>query len=464
MSEQKKQIAVMQFPGLNSEYETMRAVNDAGMNGVIFRWNEDSEKLKNFDGYVIPGGFSYEDRGRAGLIASMDPVMNVLRAEVGKGKPLLGICNGAQIVIETGLVPGNGKLSMCLAMSKRVDKDGNIIGTGFINYDQTIIGVARPDRCAFNIGIQKFSDGGKIFSAPTAHGEGRFTTIDESVISELENNDQIVFKYCDKSGTTGDFYPLNPNGALKSSAAICNRAGNVMAIMPHPERAVSAPIPEIFNSMRVYLEEFIPNGKAMIPNPQEISVEKSHLKFNDLPNYAAEQNTIEIFSSLIITDNSAQTFVNALSHLGFNINLDRAVHFKITGGWLADALWKVAQFLIETGILLNTNKEIAVVRINGEYKKYNQDTKKFQDFETRKLNGKSLIVTDIDDAQGPSKLNRISKAEGKYTFLSAGATLAQSTFYSLYKDHNSEINNIDEIISTNIFANPHSQILKKYSL
>lgn len=464
MSEQKKQIAILQFPGLNSEYETVRAVNDAGMNGVIFRWNEDSEKLKNFDGYIIPGGFSYEDRGRAGLIASMDPVMNVLRAEVGKGKPLLGICNGAQIVIETGLVPGDGKLSMCLANNKRVDSDGRIIGTGFINYDQTVKCVASEARSAFNIGIAPYSQEKKIFSAPIAHGEGRFTTVDDSVISELEKNDQIVFQYCDKNGMTGDFYPLNPNGALKSSAGICNRAGNVMAIMPHPERGVSAPIPEIFNSMRVYLEEFMPNGKAMIPHPEEISVEKSLVKYDDLPLYETLPNSIEIFSSLIITDNTAQTFTNTLAHLGFDIKIHRSVHYKLEGKLQVDKLWDVARYLIETGILLNVNKELAIVKIGDEKRKYSASERQCVPMEKCESHGAAFLVTDREDFAGASKLNKLEKYEGKFTFLTTESTLTESIHYFLYTDGNADINNIDEIISTNIFANPHSQILKKYSL
>ena len=174
-----KRIAILQFPGLNSEYETKRAVDDAGMEGVIFRWNANTAKtedgdelsLKDFDGYIIPGGFSYEDRGRAGLITSLDPVMDVIREEVAKGKPLLGICNGAQAVVETCLVPGSGNLELCLANNKRV-QDGEIVGTGFLNVDKTLKLTAAPGRCAFNIGIEKDS----LHAAPIAHGEGRFTT------------------------------------------------------------------------------------------------------------------------------------------------------------------------------------------------------------------------------------------------------------------------------------------------
>ena len=97
-------VAVLQFPGINSEYETLRALWDAGIEAEFFRWNQPSEGLNQYDGYVIPGGFSYEDRGRSGLIASMDPIMQEICRQADSGKPVLGICNGAQILVESGLI------------------------------------------------------------------------------------------------------------------------------------------------------------------------------------------------------------------------------------------------------------------------------------------------------------------------------------------------------------------------
>ena len=102
-------IAVLQFPGTNCEFETLVAVKAVGMDGEIFRWNRSAGELSGFDGFVIPGGFSYQDRLRAGVIASKEPVMSALKEEAGRGKPILGICNGFQILVETGLLPGSGK-------------------------------------------------------------------------------------------------------------------------------------------------------------------------------------------------------------------------------------------------------------------------------------------------------------------------------------------------------------------
>ena len=127
-------IAIVQFPGSNTERETLIACRRIGLNPVEFLWNEPAEKLSDFDGYVIVGGFAYEDRSRAGVIASLDPIMKQLRTETEAGKPVLGICNGAQILVETGLVPGlpDYRLGIALTDNKRI-KGGHVVGVGYYN-------------------------------------------------------------------------------------------------------------------------------------------------------------------------------------------------------------------------------------------------------------------------------------------------------------------------------------------
>ena len=127
-------IAIIQFPGSNTERETFMACRRVGLNPIEFLWNELAEKLTDFDGYVIIGGFAYEDRSRSGVIASLDPIMKQIKLEAEKGKPVLGICNGAQILVESGLVPGlnNHRLGMALTDNKRV-KGGHVVGVGYYN-------------------------------------------------------------------------------------------------------------------------------------------------------------------------------------------------------------------------------------------------------------------------------------------------------------------------------------------
>lgn len=442
-----KRIAILQFPGLNSEYETKRAVDDAGMEGVIFRWNESPTELAKFDGFIIPGGFSYEDRGRAGLITSLDPIMDVIRSEVATGKPLLGICNGAQAVVETCMVPGDGKLELCLANNKRI-QDGEIVGTGFLNVDVDLIATAKPGRCAFNIGIEKDS----LHNAPIAHGEGRFTTKDIDVVLDIEKNDQIIFKYCDAEGNIADNYPINPNGAFKNAAAICNKEGNVMAIMPHPERAYTAPIPEIFESMRMYLEEYLDKGKGMVP--ATAVADKSDYSLDTLPQFENKNTYFEIFVDLIITDNTAETFTNTLNLMGFKVNVDRQVHYMVN--YSDGEPLKIAEALIKSGEILNVNKEIATVRVGNEWYKFDVNSETLKPTDAPQA-GHQFYVKDREDFFGQSKTEKIAK----HLKVDGFKFVVQGTVWTVTGGDTDQ--NLNDILQTNIFANPHSQDLLKYA-
>ncbi|SVC18851.1 uncharacterized protein METZ01_LOCUS271705, partial [marine metagenome] len=126
------------------------ACKRVGLNPVEFLWNEPTEKLLEFDGFVIVGGFAYEDRSRAGVIAALDPIMKQIKIEAEKGKPVLGICNGAQVLVESGLVPGldNYRLGVALTDNKRV-KGGHLVGVGYYNTWANIQMSVPPYRCAF---------------------------------------------------------------------------------------------------------------------------------------------------------------------------------------------------------------------------------------------------------------------------------------------------------------------------
>jgi phosphoribosylformylglycinamidine synthase len=247
----KPKIAIIQFPGTNCEHETKRAVDAVGMQGEFFRWNDDYQKLDKFNGYIIPGGFSYEDRSRAGVIASLDPVMKIIKKEAELGKPVLGICNGAQILMESGLIPGltppsppyqgggDYALGGALAVNKRV-KNNKVLGTGF-----------------FNVWVNLKNEG-KVFGSdlpvikmPIAHGEGRFI-FEKFLLNKLIKHKQIVFRYCDVGGRIVDRFPVNPNGSMYSIAGVSNVAGNVIAMMPHPERCEAGLA--VFEAMKEYIK------------------------------------------------------------------------------------------------------------------------------------------------------------------------------------------------------------------
>ncbi len=256
-------IAVIMFPGNNCEEESARACIASGMHADVLRWNT-KEDLTRYDGFVLPGGWSYEDRVRAGAIASKDVVMKTVREEAKKGKPVLGICNGAQVLVETGMIPGiKNELQMALAANI------NPFVSGFYCTWVNLKSCVDSDRTAFT----KFMNKDDIMPVPIAHGEGRFTTKEKGLLEKLKEKGQIVFRYCDSGGNTVDEFPVNPNGSLNGIAAICNPDGNVMSIMPHPERAswnrqvpgfegrpfkemdADGPGRKIFHSMKEYIEK-----------------------------------------------------------------------------------------------------------------------------------------------------------------------------------------------------------------
>jgi phosphoribosylformylglycinamidine synthase len=332
-------IAIIQFPGSNTERETLMACNRVGLNPVEFLWNEPAEKLSVFDGYVIVGGFAYEDRSRAGVIAALDPIMKQIKTEADKGKPVLGICNGAQILVESGLVPGleNHRVGIALTDNKRV-KNNHCIGVGYYNTWANLQLTTPSDRCAFTRHLIT----GDWINVPLAHGEGRFIVPDE-LLEKMISNNQTVFRYCDDNGNILDEFPTNPNGSMHNLAAVCNVHGNVMAIMPHPERTEKGDA--VFSSMKDFIENENPVSSYTL------TFDRPHY---EVANYETNGDSTEWVIDMIITDNEAASVQNALDHLGFDIILSRQTHWEIsTDGDRKTILQKIDA----TGELYNSNKE-----------------------------------------------------------------------------------------------------------
>jgi phosphoribosylformylglycinamidine synthase subunit PurQ / glutaminase len=203
---------IVVFPGSNCDHDAYYVCKKLLHQDAVFLWHKEAD-LKAVDVVILPGGFSYGDYLRCGAIARFSPVMKEVIRFAREGGPVLGICNGFQILVEAGLLPGvllrNSSLRfVCKYVYLRVD-----------NADTRFTRQCTP---------------GEVLAIPIAHGEGNYFADDET-LSRLEKNDQVVFRYCDAKGAvTAD---ANPNGALHNIAGIVNDAGNVLGMMPHPERA-----------------------------------------------------------------------------------------------------------------------------------------------------------------------------------------------------------------------------------
>jgi phosphoribosylformylglycinamidine synthase len=220
-------IAVLQFPGVNCENESARALNMVGLEAEVFRATRRAADLAAFDGYLLPGGWSYQDRVRAGVLAAKDPLLDALAEQAAAGKPVLGICNGAQVLVEAGLVPGGGVIGLALARNRMPQRSGY--------YARWVRCRIEPSECLFT----RHLPAGTVLPLPIAHGEGRFTSAKRGAMAALLEHGQMPMRYADVAGEVASEFPDDPNGAELAAAAICNAAGNVLAMMPHPERVLS---------------------------------------------------------------------------------------------------------------------------------------------------------------------------------------------------------------------------------
>ena len=408
-------IAIIQFPGSNTERETLMACHRAGLNPVEFLWNEAPEKLSKFDGFVIVGGFSYEDRSRSGIIASLDPIMKQVRIEADFGKPVLGICNGAQILVESGLVPGlkDHRLGIAMTDNKRI-KNGNVIGVGYYNTWANLQMSVPYTRCAFTHHLKK----SEWINIPLAHGEGRFIIPDE-ILSQMINNDQTVFRYCDNRGNIIDEFPTNPNGSVYNLAAVCNPAGNVMAMMPHPERTKNGDV--IFSSMKESIKNTLPSKNYTL------SFEQPHY---EVAPYESNGNSTEWIIDMIITDNEAVSVHKALDHLGYNVSISRQTHWEIkTHGDRRSVLQKID----ESGELYNSNKEFISRAIAKE-------------------NTTSFLVRQKEDMIGRSKLETLTNR------LEIGgiANLNRGVIWNVTVNSGNLNDVLSGVLNTHLFFNPLS--------
>ncbi len=209
--------AVVVFPGSNCDRDVQRAVSESMQAAVDMVWHEEENFSRQPDLVILPGGFSYGDYLRSGAMAARSPIIKAVREHADRGGLVLGICNGFQILTETKMLPGallpNTSLTfICRKCHVRVERTDN----------------------KFTAGLKE----GEVMQFPIAHHEGLFFLPDDD-LKKLEDAGRVVFRYADpKTGRAGSEYA--PNGALNGIAGICSRNGNILGLMPHPERATIA--------------------------------------------------------------------------------------------------------------------------------------------------------------------------------------------------------------------------------
>jgi len=236
MKKEEIRVCIMRVGGTNCDAETKRAFDDLGVRAEIVHLNEMVKEgsLLDYSALVFPGGFSYGDYIRAGAIwakGTLAKLRHDLKTFVQEGRLVLGICNGFQVLVEAGLLPGFEGISeypeAALATNVPIGYNCNWV---YIRHENS-------GRCVFTQKIGK----GKVLRVPVAHAEGRFIFLKENenaYLKKLYDSDQLVFRYCDeKGGYANGKYPINPDGAFHDIAGICDPTGTIFGLMPHPERA-----------------------------------------------------------------------------------------------------------------------------------------------------------------------------------------------------------------------------------
>ncbi|MDG1900192.1 MAG: phosphoribosylformylglycinamidine synthase I [Candidatus Marinimicrobia bacterium] len=415
----RAKIAVIQFPGSNTELETIAAIERNGMTPISHLWNEPASNLELCDGYIIVGGFSYEDRSRSGIIASLDPVINTLKKQALVGKPVLGVCNGAQILVESGMVPGNKGFDTIVGLSenKRV-RSGQVVGTGYYNTWCYL----KSNKESVSAFIDK-SDDGLLLQIPIAHAEGRFV-MDKKLQEVVESTNLAVYHYCNQDGEIINDFPVNPNGSIDNIAALGNVAGNVMAIMPHPERTYKGD--PVFKSLNNFLNsDDVFSYKALRYESKKITISP----------FKKPKKTTELLISMIIADNEAISVEKCIERLGqTNAGIKKYLHLEIEHDGVLDI-----ESIYETDVLFNPSKEFITTNID-------------------KGSGFRFLVREKENIGGRKMKETLHRRFGFNNI----TNILKGTVWEINSKEKQIKKDIDLILNSHILCNPISQECHEY--
>ena len=414
----RPKIAVIQFPGSNTELETIAAIERNGMIPISHLWNEPSSNLELCDGYIIVGGFSYEDRSRSGIIASLDPVMSTVKKQALTGKPVLGVCNGAQILVESGIVPGNNGFDTIVSLSenKRV-KSGQVVGTGYYNTWCYL----KSNKESVSAFVDKSDNG--LLHVPIAHAEGRFM-MDKKLQEIVETANLAVYHYCNEDGVIINDFPVNPNGSIDNIAALGNVAGNVMAIMPHPERThIGDPI---FRSLNSFLNsDDVFSYKALNYKSKKINISP----------FKKSKKTTELLISMIIADNEAISVEKCIERLGkTDADIKKYLHLEIEHDGALDI-----ESIYETDVLFNPSKEFIATNVD-------------------RGSGSRFLVREKENIGGRKMKETLQKRFGFNNI----TNILKGTVWEINSKEKQIKKDIDLILNSHILSNPISQECHEY--
>jgi phosphoribosylformylglycinamidine synthase len=219
---------ILRTAGTNCDKETAFAFAKAGAQPELVHINNLSSgasRLADYQILALPGGFSYGDDIASGKVFANElrcKLAAELREFINQGKLIIGICNGFQILVKSGLLPGNNDLK----------QEASLIINDSGKFEDRWVYLKSSGKCVWTKNLPE------VICLPVAHGEGKFIVQDKEVLNRLKKNSQVVFKYCARDGKTGE-YPVNPNGSLEDIAGICDESGRILGLMPHPERHIN---------------------------------------------------------------------------------------------------------------------------------------------------------------------------------------------------------------------------------
>jgi phosphoribosylformylglycinamidine synthase len=335
------------------------------------------------------------------------------------GKPVLGVCNGAQILVESGMVPGNKGFDTIVGLSenKRV-RSGQVVGTGYYNTWCYL----KSNKESVSAFIDK-SDDGLLLQIPIAHAEGRFV-MDKKLQEVVESTNLAVYHYCNQDGEIINDFPVNPNGSIDNIAALGNVAGNVMAIMPHPERTYKGD--PVFKSLNNFLNsDDVFSYKALRYESKKITISP----------FKKPKKTTELLISMIIADNEAISVEKCIERLGqTNAGIKKYLHLEIEHDGVLDI-----ENIYETGVLFNPSKEFITTNID-------------------KGSGFRFLVREKENIGGRKMKETLHRRFGFNNI----TNILKGTVWEINSKEKQIKKDIDLILNSHILCNPISQECHEY--